>query len=80
MIYCFAAVLTPKLTIIIIKLTLTTTFSYYRNPFETTEGFVEKYNQAQSSKEQDKYENLADVFLIRYKVTLLNDFFIVRPV
>ncbi|XP_056108942.1 transmembrane protein 232 [Rhinichthys klamathensis goyatoka] len=43
------------------------TSSVRRNPFETTEGFLEKYNQAQGSKEQEKYENLADVFLIRCK-------------
>ncbi|XDV19962.1 hypothetical protein PO909_025355 [Leuciscus waleckii] len=43
------------------------TSSVRRNPFETTQGFIEKYNQAQGSNEQEKYENLADVFLIRCK-------------
>ncbi|XP_048045940.1 transmembrane protein 232 isoform X2 [Megalobrama amblycephala] len=43
------------------------TTSVRRNPFETTEGFIDKYNQAQGSKEQEKYENLADVFLSRCK-------------
>ncbi|XP_051748862.1 transmembrane protein 232 isoform X2 [Ctenopharyngodon idella] len=43
------------------------TTSVRRNPFETTEGFIDKYNQSQGSKEQEKYENLADVFLSRCK-------------
>ncbi|ROK23432.1 Transmembrane protein 232 [Anabarilius grahami] len=43
------------------------TTSVRRNPFETTEGFIDKYNQAHGSKEQEKYENLADVFLSRCK-------------
>ncbi|XP_016422426.1 transmembrane protein 232 [Sinocyclocheilus rhinocerous] len=38
-----------------------------RNPFETTEGFIEKYNQAQGCKEQEQYENLAKQFLSRCK-------------
>lgn len=55
--------------IIIIKLTLTMTFVvFYRNPFETTEGFIEKYNQAQGCKEQEQYENLVKQFLSRCKV------------
>ncbi|XP_067293947.1 transmembrane protein 232 [Pseudorasbora parva] len=43
------------------------TTSVRRNPFETTEDFIDKYNQAQGSKEQEKYENLAEVFLSRCK-------------
>ncbi len=55
--------------IIIIKLTLTMTFVvFYRNPFETTEGFIEKDNQAQGCKEQEQYENLVKQFLSRCKV------------
>ncbi len=55
--------------IIIIKLILTVTFDvFYRNPFETTEGFIEKYNQAQGCKEQEQYDNLAKQFLSRCKV------------
>ncbi|NP_001093523.1 transmembrane protein 232 [Danio rerio] len=38
-----------------------------RNPLETTEDFIEKYNQVQGSKEQEKYENLAKEFLCRWK-------------
>ncbi|KAL1274489.1 hypothetical protein QQF64_027303 [Cirrhinus molitorella] len=36
---------------------------FYRNPFETTEGFIKKYNQAQGCKEQEQYEDLAKQFL-----------------
>uniref|UniRef100_A0A9J7Y474 Transmembrane protein 232 n=1 Tax=Cyprinus carpio carpio TaxID=630221 RepID=A0A9J7Y474_CYPCA len=38
-----------------------------RNPFETTEGFIGKYNHAQGCKEQEQYENLAQQFLSRCK-------------
>ncbi|XP_058631684.1 transmembrane protein 232 isoform X1 [Onychostoma macrolepis] len=38
-----------------------------RNPFETTEGFIEKYNQAQACKEREQYENLTKQFLSRCK-------------
>ncbi|XP_059405830.1 transmembrane protein 232-like [Carassius carassius] len=38
-----------------------------RNPFETTEGFIERYKQAQDCKEQEQYENLAKQFLSRCK-------------
>uniref|UniRef100_A0A671PIN3 Uncharacterized protein n=1 Tax=Sinocyclocheilus anshuiensis TaxID=1608454 RepID=A0A671PIN3_9TELE len=41
---------------------------FYRTPFETTEGFIEKYNQAQGCKEQEQYEHLAKQFLSRCKV------------
>lgn len=55
--------------IIIIKLILTVAFDvFYSNPFETTEGFVEKYNQAQGCKEQEQYEDLAKQLLGRCKV------------
>ncbi len=51
--------------IIIINRILTVTFDvFYRNPFETTEGFIEKYNQAQGCKEQEQYDNLAKQFLV----------------
>ncbi|XP_073696120.1 transmembrane protein 232 [Garra rufa] len=38
-----------------------------RNPFEITEGFIKKYNQAQGCKEQEEYEDLARQFLSRCK-------------